>query len=82
VDSLQAIKARGIIKRDIDIGPAELGHNVVFDSANIKKLAAHLYALRTGNLQDEEDELSVMSQLIDKYSSFQQRPESEEVIVS
>ncbi|KAL4755761.1 uncharacterized protein BDW70DRAFT_167943 [Aspergillus foveolatus] len=81
VDSLQAIKARGIIKRDIDIGPAELGHNVIFDSANIKKLAAHLYALRTGNLQDEEDELSVMSQLIDKYSSFQLRPESEEVIL-
>ncbi|KAL5002470.1 hypothetical protein BDV10DRAFT_202602 [Aspergillus recurvatus] len=82
VDSLQAIKARGIIKRDIDIGPAELGHNVVFDFANIRKLAAHLYALRTGNPENEEDELAVMSQLIEKYSSFQLRPESEVILLT
>ncbi|KAL4781790.1 hypothetical protein BJX76DRAFT_369564 [Aspergillus varians] len=81
VDSLLAIKARGIIKKDVDIGLGELGHNVVFDFANIKKLAAHLYALRTGDQQDEEDELVIMSQLIDKYSSFMLRPESEEVIL-
>ncbi|KAL4991464.1 hypothetical protein BDW68DRAFT_198708 [Aspergillus falconensis] len=81
VDSLQAIKARSIIKRDIDIGSAELGRNVVFDFADVKKLAAHLYALRTGNQEDEEDELAVMSHLIDKYSSFQLRPQSEEVIL-
>lgn len=82
VDSLQAIKVRGIIKRNINIGATELGHNVVFDFANIKRLAAHLYALRTGDQRNEEDELAVMSQLIDKYSSFVERPETEEVIVS
>ncbi|KAL4941645.1 hypothetical protein BDV06DRAFT_235965 [Aspergillus oleicola] len=81
IDSLQAIKARGLIKKDIDIGQAELGHNVVFDFANIKKLAAHLYALRTGEQQDEEDELTIMSQLVDEYSSFLSRPRSEEVIL-
>ncbi|KAL4800546.1 hypothetical protein BDV19DRAFT_398068 [Aspergillus venezuelensis] len=81
VDSLQAIKARGFIKKDIDIGQAELGHNVVFDFATIKKLAAHLYGLRTGEEQDEEDELAVMSQLVDQYSSFLPRPRPEEVIL-
>ncbi|KAL4906800.1 hypothetical protein BDW74DRAFT_149651 [Aspergillus multicolor] len=81
VDSLQAIKARASIRRDIDIGPAELGYNVVFDFANVKKLAAHLYALRTGSQQDEEDELAVMSRLIGKYSSFVPRPAPEEVIL-
>lgn len=48
VDSLQAIKARAMIKKRINIGAAELGHNVIFDLANIKRLAAHLCALRTG----------------------------------
>ncbi|KAL4949466.1 hypothetical protein BDW69DRAFT_202833 [Aspergillus filifer] len=81
VDSLQAIKARGFIKKDIDIGQAELGHNVVFDFANIKKLAAHLHALRTGEEQDEEDEFDVMSQLVGQYSSFLPRPRPEEVIL-
>ncbi|KAL2813106.1 hypothetical protein BJX63DRAFT_432153 [Aspergillus granulosus] len=81
VDSLQAIKVRGFIKRDVDIGSAGLGHNVVFDHANIKKLAAHLYALRTGEQQDEEDELDVMAHLIDKYSNFQVRAITEEVIL-
>ncbi|BCS22828.1 putative NRPS-like protein biosynthetic cluster [Aspergillus puulaauensis] len=81
VDSLQAIKVRGMIKRNINIGTAELGHNVVFDFANIKRLAMHLYALRTGDRSNEEDELAVMSQLIEKYSSFVERPGAEEVIL-
>ncbi|KIA75924.1 NRPS-like enzyme [Aspergillus ustus] len=81
VDSLQAIKARGFIKKNIDIGSADLGHNVVFDCANIKKLATHLYALRTGEQQPEEDELTVMSQLVDKYSTFRARAATEEVVL-
>lgn len=82
VDSLQAIKARATIKKKIDIGTAELGNNVIFDLANINKLAAHLYALRTGEEQEEEDELGVMSQLIEKYSFFAPRATEKEVIVS
>ncbi|KAJ0425986.1 putative NRPS-like enzyme [Aspergillus carlsbadensis] len=70
VDSLQAIKARGLIKKDIDFGSAELGHNV-----------AHLYSLRTGEQQHEEDESAVMSELIDKYSTFRAREITEEVIL-
>ncbi|KAL2831135.1 putative NRPS-like enzyme [Aspergillus cavernicola] len=81
VDSLQAIKARDIIKNNIEIGSAELGHNVVFDFANIKKLAAHLQALRTGERQDEDDGLEVMSQLVDKYTVFVTRPKTEEIIL-
>ncbi|KAL3464342.1 hypothetical protein BJX64DRAFT_286473 [Aspergillus heterothallicus] len=81
VDSLQAIKARGSIKKNIDIGSAQLSHNVVFDQANIKKLAAHLFALRTGEQQDEEDELAVMSQLVVKYSNFHARAATKEVIL-
>ncbi|KAL4924554.1 uncharacterized protein BDV17DRAFT_284616 [Aspergillus undulatus] len=78
---LQAIKARAIIQKNIDIGHAELGHNVVFDFATIRKFASHLYALRTGDREDEEDEITVMSQLIHKYSSFVTGPRSEEVVL-
>ncbi|KAL5334813.1 hypothetical protein BJX70DRAFT_391121 [Aspergillus crustosus] len=49
VDSLQAIKARGIIRQQIDIGSTELGNNVIFDFVSIKKLAHHPSALRTGH---------------------------------
>ncbi|GAB1192460.1 hypothetical protein APSETT444_001652 [Aspergillus pseudonomiae] len=34
VDSLQAIKARGILQSEIEIGGASLAHNVVFDCEN------------------------------------------------
>ncbi|KAL4918623.1 hypothetical protein BDW62DRAFT_210450 [Aspergillus aurantiobrunneus] len=81
VDSLQAIKARGIIKKDLDIGSSKLGHKVVFDFANIRKLAAHLHALHPGDQQDEEDELAVMSRLVDKYSCFVTRAQSDEAIL-
>lgn len=82
VDSLQAIKARGILQSQIDIGSATLAHNVIFDCGSIKKLAAHLHGLRTGEDQASEDELEAMSQLIDQYSSFARRPATEQVVVS
>lgn len=82
VDSLQAIKARGVIQNQVDIGSAQLGHNVIYDCANIRKLAAHLDAVRTGQESSAEDELSVMARLIDKYSTFVSRPAAEETVVS
>ncbi|KAE8146730.1 putative NRPS-like enzyme [Aspergillus avenaceus] len=81
VDSLQAIKARGIIKRKLDTGSSEVGHNVVYDFPNIKSLATHLYALQTGGEQKEENELDIMSQLIQKYSTFGARQKEGEVIL-
>lgn len=82
VDSLQAIKARGILQSQIDIGSATLAHNVIFDCGSIEKLAAHLHGLRTGENQASEDELEAMSQLIDQYSNFVKRPATEQVVVS
>ena len=82
VDSLQAIKARGILQSQIDIGSTTLAHNVIFDCGTIRKLAAHLYAARTGETWDSEDELEAMSRLITQYSTFVDRPASEQVVVS
>lgn len=82
VDSLQAIKARGILQSQIDIGSATLAHNVIFDCRSITDLAVHLHGLRTGEDQTSEDELGAMSRLIDQYSSFVRRPATEQVVVS
>jgi thioester reductase-like protein len=70
VDSLQAITLWGLLKRELDLGSATLGQNVVFEYPNIRSLATHLYTQRTGIEARQEDELQVMIELIEKYSSF------------
>ncbi|OGM46491.1 hypothetical protein ABOM_004584 [Aspergillus bombycis] len=81
VDSLQAIKARGIFQSQIDIGGASLAHNVVFDCGTIEKLAKHLNALRTGEDCVDESELEAMSQMVTRYSTFLNRPSSDQVVI-
>ncbi|CRG85128.1 L-aminoadipate-semialdehyde dehydrogenase [Talaromyces islandicus] len=81
VDSLQSIKARGILQSKIDTGSASLAHNVIFDCGTIKELAAHLYRLRTGKGGVSENELEAMSQMITQYSTFLNRPPSEQVVI-
>jgi hypothetical protein len=70
VDSLQAITLWGLLKREVDLGSATLGQNVVFEYPNVKFLAEHLHALRTGIEIRQDDELEVMAELVQKYSSF------------
>lgn len=73
VDSLQALAVRGRILREIDLGGKPLGQNVIFDYPNVRSLAKHIYALRTGEVEDEISEIEEMKELIAKYSSFPQR---------
>lgn len=73
IDSLQAITARARIMREIDLGSKILGQNAVFEYPNIQMLAKHLLSLRTGEEMEEQDELSVMAELIQKYSTFLER---------
>jgi nucleoside-diphosphate-sugar epimerase len=84
VDSLQAIKARSFLKRELEIGSSDLDENVVFEHPNILNLAAHLFALRTGEAAEQEDEIQAMSQLIEKYSSFERhiQPRQEVIILT
>ncbi|TVY93810.1 Adenylate-forming reductase [Lachnellula willkommii] len=84
VDSLQAIKARSFLKRELDLANSELDQNVVFEHPSVEKLAAHLFALRTGEELELEDEIHAMSQLIQKYSSFEShlQPRQEVIILT
>ncbi|TVY83631.1 Non-canonical non-ribosomal peptide synthetase FUB8 [Lachnellula suecica] len=81
VDSLQAIKARSILKRELDLGTSDLDQNVVFENPSIGKLAAHVFALRTGEVVEQEDEIQAMSELIRKYSFFEHHPQRPKEVV-
>ena len=70
VDSLQAITLWGSLRREVDLGIATPSQNVVFEYPNVKSLAEYLYALRTGIELRHDDELEVMAELVQKYSSF------------
>lgn len=93
VDSLQTTRIWRMIKKDLDLGKGgkSMSQNVVFEKGTVKALAAYLYALRTGkDVDEEEDQVEVMRQLINKYSTFTQHfpssntimPEKETIVVT
>ena len=65
---------RGLILKDLDLGSnsRKLGQNVIFDKANVARLARYLYALRMDVItqEDDEGEIEEMKELIKKYSTF------------
>jgi thioester reductase-like protein len=74
IDSLQSTRMWSSIKKQIDLGGnhASLSRNVLYETANIRGLAQHLYSMRTGESKAQEDEIAIMEQLISKYSTFKQ----------
>ena len=77
VNSLQAIQMRGLILKEMDIGgnSRKLDQNVIFDTANVARLAKHLYALGVDETasDDDVDEIQEMEVLIKKYSTFKKQ---------
>lgn len=80
VDSLQAIAARGIILRELDLASKVPSQNVVFEFPNVQALAEHLNALRKGEVSEQKDEIKVMEELIQKYSHFDQHTPGSRVV--
>ena len=72
IDSLKAIQMRCITEKNLDLDGKKLSPNVVYEKANAKEPARYLLALREGEGLQQGDESSLMRQLIDKYSGFQQ----------
>ncbi|KAF2116461.1 hypothetical protein BDV96DRAFT_574148 [Lophiotrema nucula] len=82
IDSLQAITIRGLLKRKLDLGGSDLGRNAIFEYPNAQSLASHLLSLRTGEGQEEKDEIQVMEELINKHSVFPKHtPGKREVVL-
>ncbi|KAG0132140.1 hypothetical protein HOY82DRAFT_606755 [Tuber indicum] len=74
LDSLGSMQVQGSIRRELNTGK-QIGQNVVFEKPTVRKLAGHLYRLRTGEVEKEEDEQSqieIMKGLVEKYSHFEQ----------
>lgn len=91
VDSLQTTQIWRYIVRDLDLGQhgGSLSQNIVFEKGTVRALAKHLYQLRTGQEFEEEDEIQVMREMIEKYSAFThhyptipKQPEAEVVVVT
>ncbi|CRG86386.1 DNA-directed RNA polymerase subunit beta' [Talaromyces islandicus] len=74
VDSLQTMQMWRYIVRGLDLGEHsnQVSQNIVFEKGTVRALAKYLYQLRTGQEFEEEDELQVMQELIEKYSHFTQ----------
>lgn len=91
VDSLQTTQIWRYIVRDLDLGQqgGNLSQNIVFEKGTVRALAKHLYQLRTGQEFEEEDEIPVMREMIEKYSTFthhyptiSKQPDAEVVLVT
>lgn len=91
VDSLQTTQIWRYIVRDLDLGDQgdSLSQNIVFEKGTVRALAKHLYQLRTGQEFEGEDEIQVMQEMIERYSTFtqhyptiSQQPKDEVVIVT
>ncbi|KAK5098463.1 hypothetical protein LTR70_002675 [Exophiala xenobiotica] len=75
VDSLQTTRIWHMIKKEIDWGGNQLSQNIVFERGTVRWLAQHLYNLRTGIEEEQEDSnagahVQIMQDLIDKYGTF------------
>ena len=73
VDSLQAIRIWGVLRKELDLGQRrnDLSQNVVFEKGTVKALARHLYSLRTGEPEEDISEIELMKEMIEKYSEFE-----------
>ncbi|KAI4722486.1 acetyl-CoA synthetase-like protein [Aureobasidium sp. EXF-10727] len=72
IDSLQSTRMWSSIKKQINLGGnhASLSRNVLYETANTHGLAQHLYSMRKGEDKAQEDEITVMEQLVSRYSVF------------
>ena len=72
MDSLQALQLRTQICNDLDLGGkgGTISQNIVYETANISKLAQFLYSLSHDQEQENENTVDAMSRMVEKYSHF------------
>lgn len=70
IDSLQAIRLRTVLSKNIHTNGQNLTSNIIFDFPSIAALARELYRLRTGGESESISVTEQMKKLITKYSVF------------
>ncbi|OQD82866.1 hypothetical protein PENANT_c019G05982 [Penicillium antarcticum] len=81
VDSLKAIHFRRLILQRFKFQQSHIPtQNVIFDAGSISQLAQHIHTLQNGNkIASKNSAISVMTDLIEKYSAFQRHQPRQEV---
>ena len=85
LNSLQAIRMRGMILKHLDLGGhgKKLNQNVVFEQGNIANLARHLHTLRFGTVTGNEKPIALIKEMTTQFSIAPSSHErSEPVVVS
>jgi acyl-coenzyme A synthetase/AMP-(fatty) acid ligase/aryl carrier-like protein len=72
MDSLQATQLRSILMKTLNTNGHKLGLNIAFEHPTIRSLARYLDSLTTGTASDIQSVEDQMTELISKYSDFQQ----------
>lgn len=73
VDSLQSIRLRSVILKNLDVSGQKISQNFVFENPSLQAMAEELTRLRLGNARKERPTLEQrMIALIEKYSDFAQ----------
>lgn len=73
VDSLQSIRLRTVLLKNIDVAGQKLSQNFVFEHPSLLAMAEELTRLRLGQAKKVQPSLEDrMTALIDKYSTFEQ----------
>lgn len=73
IDSQRAAHLRRLLRQEIDVGGQQIPSNIVYDTGNVRKLAAALYTMRTGEqLQNghsvDKNDTTQMEDFILEYS--------------
>ncbi|KAL8959750.1 MAG: hypothetical protein Q9193_003432 [Seirophora villosa] len=74
VDSVASMAIRAelqsVNQKILGSGASQLPLNVVYDCGTIQRLSKYLLDVRHGRMTEEEDELELMKELVERYSQF------------
>ena len=71
VDSVHCMQIRALLQsKTLPYSAGQLPLNVVYDCGTIKKLSRYLINIRKGQRMETEDEIQLMRDLVQEYSSF------------
>lgn len=69
VDSLQATRVRNDILKQLELGDAKLGQNIVYEHPSIAQLAEYILNAKSGKAGAERDVRKVMVEYVDKWAA-------------
>ena len=69
VDSLQATRVRNDILKQLELGDAKLGQNIVYEHPSIAQLARHILDAKSGRSGEQRNVQKIMLDYVEKWSA-------------